>query len=92
MRSSKTPGKDNIEIDGIVYGKGNRVRLVPAQKKADAIDLLLVGKIATIEKIFIDYENRVHLAVTINEDPGQDMQRNLGRYLYFSPEEVELIE
>jgi hypothetical protein len=32
----------------------------------------------------------VHLAVTVDGVPGQDVMRDIGRYLYFKPDEVEL--
>jgi hypothetical protein len=27
--------------------------------------------------------------VTVDDDPGQDLMRDIGRYLYFKPDEVE---
>ena len=48
------------------------------------------GKAATIERIYVDYEDGVHLGVTVDDDPGQDLMRESGRYLFFKPEEVEL--
>jgi hypothetical protein len=33
----------------------------------------------------------VHLCVTVDSDPGQDIMRDIGRYLYFKPTEVEVI-
>ena len=32
----------------------------------------------------------VHLGVTVDDDPGQELMRDTGRYLFFKPEEVEL--
>ena len=43
---------------------------------------------ATIERIYLDYDGRVHLAVTVDDDPGQDLLREMGRYLFFDPSEV----
>jgi hypothetical protein len=34
----------------------------------------------------------VHLAVSPDDDPAAELQRNHGRFLYFSPDEVEPIE
>jgi hypothetical protein len=55
------------------------------------LDLALAGKSATIEAIEQDYENRVHLAVLIDDDPGRDLGalRQPGHRFFFSPEEVE---
>ena len=27
--------------------------------------------------------------MTVDDDPGQDIMRDIGRYLYFKPDEVE---
>ena len=29
--------------------------------------------------------------MTVDDDPGQDIMRDIGRYLYFKPTEVEVI-
>ena len=39
--------------------------------------------------VFLDVDGNRHLAVTLEEDPAADLQRWHGRYLYFSPDEVE---
>ena len=49
------------------------------------------GRAATIERIYVDFDGRVQLAVTIDDVPGQDIMRDIRRYLYFRPDEVELI-
>jgi hypothetical protein len=40
----------------------------------------------------VDVEGKVHLGVTIDGDPGQELLRESGRLLYFFPPEVEVIE
>lgn len=69
---------------------GDRVRLKP-RGGADIFDLALAGMTATIESIEQDYENRVHLAVTLEDDPGKDLgaMRQPGHRFFFLPEEVE---
>jgi hypothetical protein len=69
---------------------GDRVRLRP-RGNADAFDLLLRGRSATIAAIEQDYENRIHLAVTIDDDPGADLGADgkVGHRFYFGPDEVE---
>ena len=47
---------------------------------------------ATIERIFTDYDGRTHLGVTIDDDPGQELMRETGRYLFFFAEEVEVMD
>ncbi len=49
----------------------------------------MAGRTATIERIYLDYDGRVHLAVTVDDDPGQDLLREMGRYLFFDPREVD---
>jgi hypothetical protein len=82
------PGELVKMIDGVLYSKGDKVRLRLGKRRSDASDMLLDGKIATIEIIYTDYDDNIHLAVTIDEDPGQDLQRELGIYRFFSPDEV----
>ncbi len=48
-------------------------------------------RMATIERIYRDYEDGVHIAVTVDDDPGQELMRDIGRYLYFKPSEVEVV-
>ena len=50
---------------------------------------MLDGRSATLERIYIDYDDRVHLAVTVDDDPGQELMRETGRYLFFFPHEVQ---
>lgn len=77
---------------GIELKPGDRVRLCP-RKGADALDVVLRGRIATITAIEQDYENRIHLAVTIDDDPGNDLGRDgkPGHRFFFNPEDVELL-
>jgi hypothetical protein len=79
-----------ITIDGVPVKVGDCVRLCPRQG-GDIFDLALAGKTATIEAIEQDYENRVHLAVVVEDDPGKDfgMMRQIGHRFFFTPEEVE---
>jgi hypothetical protein len=83
-------GEPEWTVDGRTIRRGARVMLRPRQVAGDTYDVILAGKAATIERIYVDYEDGVHLGVTIDDDPGQDLMRDTGRYLYFKPEEVEL--
>jgi hypothetical protein len=51
---------------------------------------MLDGRRATIERIYIDSDDRVHIAVTVNDVPGQELLRETGRYLFFFAHEVAL--
>jgi hypothetical protein len=76
--------------DGAIVRRGDRVHLKPEVGR-HAQDHLLTGKTATIERIYVDYDDLVHLCVTIDDDPGQDLMRDIGRYLYFKTTEVEAL-
>ena len=69
---------------------GDRVRLRP-RGGADIMDLALAGRSATIDSIEQDFEGRVYLAVTVDDDPGRDLGslRQPGHRFFFRPEEVE---
>jgi hypothetical protein len=74
------------------FRAGDRVRLRP-RKKADIFDIALDGKIAIVESVERDFEDRVHLAVTVEDDPGRDfgIARQIAHRFFFAPEEVELL-
>ncbi len=74
------------------FREGDRVRLHP-RKKADIFDIALDGKIAIIESVERDFEDNIHLAVTVEDDPGRDfgIARQIGHRFFFGPEEVELV-
>ena len=81
---------ESVSIFGVAVKAGDRVRLWP-QKSADIIDLALKGKIAIVEAIERDYDDQLHLAVVIEDDPGREfgMLRQPGHRFFFSPEEIE---
>ncbi len=85
--SSVNPETDTITVAGVEIGKGSQVKLVP-RVGADAQDMFLDGKIATIEAVLFDVDGGHHLAVTLDDDPGSDIQRVQGRFFYFRPDEV----
>jgi hypothetical protein len=85
IRGLRNPSK-------LEYRQGDRVRLHP-RKKADIFDIALDGKIAIIESVERDFEDNVHLAVTVEDDPGRDfgVARQIGHRFFFGVEEVELV-
>jgi hypothetical protein len=87
---SEKPGLDSVRIAGVDLKPGDRVRLWPLGR-ADILDLALEGKTATLEAIEHDFEDRIYLAVTVDDDPGKDLgqQRKPGHRFFFGVEEVE---
>jgi hypothetical protein len=81
---------DSVTVFGVPIRAGDRVRLWP-QKSADIMDMALKGKVAVIEAIEQDFEDQVHLAVVLEDDPGRDLglMRQPGHRFFFSPQEVE---
>ncbi len=57
----------------------------------DVFDIVLKDQVAIVEAIERDFENRVHVAVTLLDDPGRDlgMQRMPGHRFFFTPSELE---
>jgi hypothetical protein len=86
--ASVSPETDRITVAGQQIGKGGKVRLRPSGR-ADAQDMFLAGRVATVEAVLFDVDGSQHLAVTIDDDPGSDLQRAQGRYWYFAPDDVE---
>jgi hydrogenase maturation protease len=69
---------------------GDRVRLKP-HKGGDVMDIVLAGKVAIVEAIERDFEDRIHVAVVVEDDPGREFGdgRFPGHRFFFSPEEME---
>jgi hypothetical protein len=86
--ASVDPETDRITVAGQEVGKGSKVRLRPAGR-ADAQDMFVAGRTATVEAVLFDVDGSQHLAVTIDDDPGTDLRRAQGRYWYFAPDDVE---
>ncbi|MFI7296375.1 hypothetical protein [Streptomyces sp. NPDC050121] len=86
------PARDRVVVDGRSVGKGSRVELRPGLRHTDAQDIFLRGRTARVEAVLHDVDGGVHLAVTVDGDPGADIRREQGRFLYFQPDEVTPLE
>jgi hypothetical protein len=84
-------GQAEAVVDGVRFARGDKVVIRPG-RDADLHARMLDGRIATIERILTDYDGKVHLGVTVDDDPGQDLMRESGRFLYFFAPEVEVID
>jgi hypothetical protein len=82
-------GEPEAEVDGVVFRRGASVVLHP-REQADLHARMAAGRRATIEKLLVDYDGRVHVGVTVDGDPGQQLMRETGRLLYFFTDELEV--
>ena len=82
------PGEDEVTVDGVALRKGAKVALRPATDR-DVYDSMLAGRTATIERIYVDYDDEVHVGVTVDDDAAQELFRETGRYLFFKGDELE---
>jgi hypothetical protein len=88
---SVDPDRDFVVIDGVAVARGASVRLRPGrhgQRSADAQDMFLEGRMATVEAVLFDVDGGTHLAVAL-DDLREDGYNPHGRFLYFAPDEVE---
>ncbi|HEY7266138.1 MAG TPA: hypothetical protein VH501_00450 [Solirubrobacterales bacterium] len=88
------PGLDEIQGEREVAAAGTTVRLgdkivLRPGTEGDVYDKILDGRTATVERIYRGYDERVYLGVTVDDDPGQDLLRETGRFLFFFADEVE---
>jgi hypothetical protein len=85
---SVDPWTDCVRVGDIDLAQGSAVRLHPSAR-ADAQDMFLHDRRATVAGVFADVDGGVHLAVTLDDDPATRELLWQGRYLYFRPDEVE---
>ncbi|WP_435221340.1 hypothetical protein [Streptomyces sp. Tue6028] len=81
-----------VVVDGRTVRAGSRVLLTPGARRSDAQDEFLFGRRATVEAVVGDFDGETHLAVVVDDDPGTDLRRAQGRFLYFRPDEVAPLE
>jgi hypothetical protein len=79
-----------VRIFGVDVRVGDRVRVWP-QSSSDIMDLALKGKVAIVEALERDFEDRIHVAVVMEDDPGRDlgMLRQPGHRFFFATEDLE---
>ncbi len=87
-------GADFVEVEGMVVRAGSAVRLAPRRTGSDIFEVALAGRTALVHEILEDYEGRVQLAVTVAQDPGQDLGalRRPGHRFFFDPDEIEPLD
>jgi hypothetical protein len=84
-----TRGLPEVEVDGTVIRRGGKVVVRPGVE-ADLQARMLEGRTVTVERIYRDYDGKVHLGVSLDQ-PGQEIMRETGRFLWFFPPEVEVV-
>jgi hypothetical protein len=89
--SSVDPDTDAVLVGGVQVAKGSSVVLRPG-RSSDAQDRFLEGMAATVQAVVHDVDGGVHVAVSIDGDPGAEMQLAHGRFRYFRPDEIEVRE
>ncbi|MGB3484904.1 MAG: hypothetical protein WBB07_22125 [Mycobacterium sp.] len=82
------PPAASVRVAGVTVSAGSRVRLRPS-RRADAQDMFVAGKTARVASVLEDLDGDIHVAVVLDDDPAADLHDWYGRYLYFSPEEIE---
>jgi len=85
------PWTDHTCIAGVEVRKDTKVLLRPS-RRADAHDLFLADRVATVVGVFRDVDGNEHIAVTVDDDPATEYLDWQGRYLYFHPDEVQPID
>jgi hypothetical protein len=87
------PVRESVRWRGGELRAGDQVRLAP-RDGADIMDIALRGRTATVESIEMDFEDVVHVAVTVDDDPGRDlgMLRQPGHRFFFLLDEIEPVE
>lgn len=87
-------GPDLVEVAGVPVRAGSLVRLAPRQTGGDIFEVALAGRTAIVHEVLEDYEGRIQLAVTVTDDPGQDLgaMRRPGHRFFFEPDEVEPLD
>lgn len=83
-------GAVSAEVDGVALRRGSRVVLRP-RAGADIFDLALAGRVAVVEGLDQDVDGSVHVAVTLEDDPGRDLgdARQPGHRFFYRLDEVE---
>lgn len=71
---------------------GKKVILKP-KKGRDAFDVFLKDKIGIVESVETDFEDRVYVAVVLEDDEGKDLgfEKKIAHRFFFEPSELEII-
>lgn len=86
-------GPESVAVRGVELRRGSRVRLRP-RPGGDVFDVALDGRTAVVEGLDQDDTGTVHVAVTIDDDPGRDLgaERLIAHRFFFRTDEIEPLE
>jgi hypothetical protein len=84
-----SPDQATVVIDGHRVEKGTHVRLRP-NRRADAMDMFLRDRAATVAGVYRDVDDRIYVAVTVDDDPAASLHESFGRFFYFDPAEIDV--
>jgi hypothetical protein len=90
VRLEDPPGEREVQFADVTYKRGDKVVLRPPLD-ADVYDKMLDGRTATIHRLFLRVDDRLHIGVTVDDDPMQEILGESGRFLFFFAEEVEVL-
>jgi len=84
------PGPGEVAIGGVAVRAGSRVILHPRSTQ-DVLMRALDGRRAIVSSVEQDLEDRLHVAVTLEEDPARGLGKGarLGHRFFFDPAELE---
>jgi hypothetical protein len=67
--ASVSPDTDTVNIGGHQIARGSLVRLRPGNRRSDAQDMFLIGRIAEVQAVLLDVDDHPYLAVALADDP-----------------------
>jgi hypothetical protein len=85
-----SPEQASVVVGGRCVEKGTHVTLRP-NRRADAMDMFLRDRAATVAGVYRDVDDRIYVAVTVDDDPAAALHESFGRFFYFDPEELEVV-
>jgi hypothetical protein len=81
----------SMRVDSpVLFHPGDRVRMRP-RRRSDIFDIALAGKLATVVSVERDFEEQIHVCVTVDDDPGRELGAagQPGHRFFFGMEELE---
>jgi hydrogenase maturation protease len=84
------PPPRTVNVAGVDIGRGSRVVLRP-RAGGDVFGDAMAGMVATVEALHEDLDGKVHVAVTLEDDPGRELgeDRRPGHRFFFAVDELE---